>query len=65
MFQNWLDRVFYILENRHGVISPADYDMVDFKAMYDTGSICTDEAANIADIIKDWTKEKANAGTLA
>ena len=59
MFQNWLERVFYILENRHGAIDQADYAQIDFRAMYDAGTICTDEAANIADVVKDWTV-KAN-----
>jgi hypothetical protein len=62
MFQNWLERVFYILENRHGEIDRAEYDMVDFRSMYDAGAICTDEAANIADVIKDWTLKTGKPG---
>jgi len=67
MFKNWLERVFYILENRHEGIDRAEYDQVDFRAMYDAGAICTDEAANIAEIIKDWAvkQEKPGASTLA
>ena len=55
MYKNWIERVFYILENRHVKIDRAEYDIVDFRAMYDAGVICTEEAANVADIIRDWT----------
>ena len=56
MYKNWLSQVFHILEGRHGVIEVNDYDKVDFRAIFNSGAINTEEAANIADVINDWSK---------
>lgn len=56
MYKNWLSQVFHILEGRHGEIEVKDYEKVDFQGIFNTGAINAEEAANIADVIKDWSK---------